>query len=78
MKPCCCRAAQLSQSLDIDKSGAQAILPHNFWSSQMVGFKTPVETRAHTASERAKWPFYFVIYATTGFISKLMITRSLE
>jgi hypothetical protein len=32
----------------------------------MVDSKTPVETGAHTASEKAKWPFYFVIYATTG------------
>ena len=66
--PCCCRTAQLSQSLDIDKSGAQAILLHNFWISRMVDSKTPVETGAHTASERAKRPFYFVIYATIGFI----------
>jgi len=65
-KPCCCRTAQLSQSLDIDKSGAQAILPHNFWISQIVDSKAPVETGAHIASERAKWPFYFVIYAAIG------------
>jgi len=33
------RAAQLSQSLDIDKSGAQAILPHNFMDFTNGGFQ---------------------------------------
>jgi len=39
----------------------------------MVESKTTVETEAHTAFEGAKWPFYFVIYATIGFTQFLSL-----
>jgi len=44
----------------------RAILPYDFWISPIVVSRKSIATKTNAVSERAKWQFYYVIYATTG------------